>query len=317
MKTSIAVWALTMFASLIQAVPGFAQNPAAWDAVAPVACEGAEQPGNLLRNGSFEGGLLYWHGIEPEKQKLVRGDAAVGQYALRIDKGFVISAPFVARRGEPVTVSFFVKGQEPGTVDVSMPPSAREVGQKAHRLWTSGAGQRAKFGTEWQRVSFTWNADVPPDGFWPNPHYMVQIGGSSPLLVDGVTVTLGKQGTSAYVPRREIEIIADCPDLPGYEGAKANLFDRGAAPRVTAHAANSGSVPRTVTLRWQLFDYEGERAVGEPLEKKVTIRPGQTASETVPMKLTAGGTVLARVSVLDGATELDKSDFPLTSLPYP
>jgi hypothetical protein len=278
-----------------------------------------QEPQNLIRNGSFEGGLLYWHGIEPDKQKLVRGDAAVGDYALRIDKGFVMSAPFVARRGEPVTVSFFVKGDKPGIVDVSMPPSAREVGQKAHRLWTSGAGQTAKFGTEWQRVSFTWNADVSPDGFWPYPHYMVQLGGgaSAPFLVDGVTVTLGKQGTPAYVPRREVEIIADCPDLPGYEGAKANFFDRGATPRVTAHVANSGPQPRTVTLHWQLFDYEGERAVGEPLAKKVTIPAGKTVSETIPIKLTAVGTVLAHVSVLDGQTELDKSDFPLTSLPYP
>ena len=147
-----------------------------------VAAERTEEPGNLLRNGSFEGGLLYWHGVDPEKHKLVRNDAAVGEYALRIDKGYVMSAPFVAKRGEAVTVSLFVKGDKPGTVDVSMPPSAREVGQRNGRLWTRGAGQTAKFTTEWQRVSFTWKADVPQDGFWPHPHYMVQLGGgvSSP-----------------------------------------------------------------------------------------------------------------------------------------
>ena len=32
-------------------------------------------PENLLRNGSFEGGLLYWHGIDPEKHRLVREGA--------------------------------------------------------------------------------------------------------------------------------------------------------------------------------------------------------------------------------------------------
>ena len=37
---------------------------------------------NLLLNGSFEGGLLYWHNIRPERQRVVRGDAKVGQYAL-------------------------------------------------------------------------------------------------------------------------------------------------------------------------------------------------------------------------------------------
>ena len=57
---------------------------------------GPTATGNLLRNGSFEGGLLYWHGVDADKQKLIRGDAAVGEYALRIDKGYVMSAPFVA-----------------------------------------------------------------------------------------------------------------------------------------------------------------------------------------------------------------------------
>ena len=279
----------------------------------------ADAPQNLLRNGSFEGGLLYWHGVEPDKHKLVHGGAAVGEYALRIDKGYVMSAPFVARPGEALTVSFFVKGDKPGTVDVSLPPSAREVGQKSNRLWSKGAGQTAEFGTKWKRVSFTWKADVPQDGFWPNPHYLVQIGGgnSSPFIIDGITVVQGTTGTPVYVPRSEIEIVADCPDLPGYEGAKANLFERGASPRVTAHVSNPGATPRDVLVRWQLFDYEGERPIGDAVEKKCTIAPGATISESAPMKLVAVGMVLARVSVRSGQTEIDRSDLPLTSLPYP
>ena len=66
-------------------------------------------PENLLRNGSFEGGTLYWHQVAAPDQTLVK-DAKVGEYALRIAKGNVMSAPFVAERGEPMTVSFFVKG---------------------------------------------------------------------------------------------------------------------------------------------------------------------------------------------------------------
>jgi len=153
--------------------------------------------GNLLRNGSFEGGMLYWHNLETNDYSLVRGSGIVGEYSLCLKKGFVMSAPFVAQRGEPFTVSFFVRGDKPGVVHVSMPPSAREVGTKADRLWTRGAGQTAKFGTNWQRVSFTWMADVPPDGFWPYPHYLVQIGGgntSLPIYIDGVTVTPGREG---------------------------------------------------------------------------------------------------------------------------
>ena len=265
--------------------------------------------------------MLYWHNLEPDDYSLVRGGAAVGEYSLCLKKGFVMSAPFVAQRGEPFTLSFFVRGDRPGVVDVSMPPSAREVGTKADRLWTRGAGQTAKFGTNWQRVSFTWTADVPPDGFWPYPHYLVQIGGgntSLPIYIDGVTVTPGREGTTTYVPRREIEVLAECPDLPGYAGAKANLFERGASPRVTAHVSNPVRETRTVTVRWQLFDYEDERSIGEAVEKKLTLAPGQTISETVPLKLSAVGMVLARVSVLDARlSTLDSSELPLTSLPYP
>ncbi|MEO8352410.1 MAG: hypothetical protein ABI680_11810 [Chthoniobacteraceae bacterium] len=99
-------------------------------------------PENQLRNGSFEGGLLYWHKIQPQEQTLVR-DAEVGEYALRIAKGNVMSAPFVADRGEPMTVSFFVKGEKPGRVGVQMPPSAREPGQKSKRLWTREASAQS------------------------------------------------------------------------------------------------------------------------------------------------------------------------------
>jgi hypothetical protein len=34
-------------------------------------CLGAE---NLLRNGSFEGSLLYWHNIDPAVHRLARGE---------------------------------------------------------------------------------------------------------------------------------------------------------------------------------------------------------------------------------------------------
>jgi len=171
-------------------------------AVALTLTSALAAPENRLRNGSFEGGTLYWHQIDPKKDTLVR-DGAVGEFALRIAKGNVMSAPFVAERGQPMTVSFFVKGEQPGRVGVQMPPSAREPGTKAKRLWMREAEQGAEIGTEWKRVSFTWLADVPPDGIWPNPHYLVQIGGhDKPILIDGVTVTLGKEGTPAYVPRR-------------------------------------------------------------------------------------------------------------------
>ncbi len=290
-----------------------------------VAASSSPAAGNLLRNGSFEGGLLYWHGIEPGKQRLVRGDARCGEYALRIEKGYVMSAPFVARRGERFTVSLFARAEQKGQVRVSMPPSARADGQRSGRLWTREGSRSAEVGTNWQRVSFTWPADVPPSGFWPHPHYMVQIEASGPgaLTVDGVTVTAGDAGAPEYVPRRPMEVVAECPDLPGYEGARGNLFDRGATVRVTAHASNPGAEARDVLLRWQLVDYEGVTPLGEAVEKKVRIEGRKTVSETVPLRLAASGCVLARVGLFDaestGASRsaIDASDLPLTSLPYP
>ncbi len=303
-------------------------------------------PENLLRNGSFEGGLLYWHQIDPKNDTLVR-DAAVGEFALRIAKGNVMSAPFVAVRGEPMTVSFFVKGEKPGRVGVQMPPSAREPGTKAHRLWQREAEQTAEITTEWQRVSFTWKADVPPDGFWPNPHYLVQIGGfDQPILIDGVTVVLGKEGTPAYVPRREVEAVLECTNLPGWNGAAGNAFPKEATAQMTAHISNPSDRTRTVTVLWQLMDYEGENEAysyreweGPPIsgpigrhdlkgtknmgskslstKYEVEIQPGKTVSTKHEIRLFPTGCVLARVTVLESAKVLDSSEIPLTSLPYP
>ena len=282
-------------------------------------------PENLLRNGSFEGGTLYWHQIDPKNDTLVR-DAKVGEFALRIAKGNVMSAPFVAVRGEPMTVSFFVKGEKPGRVGVQMPPSAREPGTKAHRLWQREAEQSAEITTEWQRVAFTWKADVPPDGFWPNPHYLVQIGGfDQPILIDGVTVTVGKDGTPAYVPRHEVEVVAECTNLPGWDGAAGNAFEKGATAQVVAHVSNLSKLEEKFRVRWQLFDYEGEKPAGPMVEKEIVVRSGKTVSETVPLKLTASGCVFARVEVHYAALSkvehrtswVDSSEIPLTSLPYP
>ncbi len=278
-----------------------------------------ESQENLLRNGSFEGGLLYWHGIDPAKHRLVSGDARVGPYALRIEKGYVMSAPFVARRGQTFTVSLWARGERNGEIHVQMPPSAREEGQRAKRLWCREGTKVAPVTNEWRRLSFTWPADVPPSGFWPEPHYMVLIGAndSTPLLVDGVTVTAGDRGTEDYVPRREVEIVADCPELPGYEGPRGNFLDRGTTVRLTAHVSHAAPRAREVTVRWQFIDYEGILPLGAPVERKAQIPPGGTIHETASLTLPATGTILARLSVLSGSTVIDSSDFPLTALPYP
>lgn len=130
---------------------------------------------NLLRNGSFEGGMLCWHNVTPKDFALVK-EGRNGEFACRLTNGMLMSAPFVAVRGRPFTVSFWARGA--GTVRVQMPPSAREEGTRAKRLWVREAEQSAKLTTHWQGLHFTWNADVPASGFWPQPHYLVQIGGT-------------------------------------------------------------------------------------------------------------------------------------------
>jgi hypothetical protein len=51
---------------------------------------GAQPPANLLKNGSFEGGTRYWYEIGGKQ--LIHGDAAQGEYAIHIPKGYLISA---------------------------------------------------------------------------------------------------------------------------------------------------------------------------------------------------------------------------------
>lgn len=301
MPRSVLAMLLSVAAALVPAVD---QPPAT----------GKPAIGNLLRNGSFEGGLLYWHNIEPRIHRLVEGRN--GAHALRIEQKNVMSAPFVCVRGKPITASFWVKGDAAGEVRVQLPPSAREVGHNHGRLWKGEATRTIPITTSWQRVTVSMPADVPQDGFWPHPHYLLQIEGSVPLTVDGVVVTQEAQGAPDYIPRRAVEVLASCADLKGYT-VDGNLLERGQSVRVAAHASNPGSTAQTVTLRWQLIDYEGSEPRGPASERQVTIAPGQTVQEVAELELETPGTVLARVSVINAGKLIDSSDQPLTSLPYP
>jgi len=270
--------------------------------------------GNLLRNGSFEGGKRYWY--DTDDKELVRGDAAHGEYALRIPKGFFQSAAFELAPGKEVTISFSAKAEAETTIGWQCSPCAREIGTKHGLTWGLKARHPIKIGTTWQRCSVTFTPNVPQDGFWPRPTYMLQLGdGDRPWLLDAVTVTYGP--APAYVPWRPVEVQVDCPDLKGYRDPSANLLEKGATVTLAGAASNPGAEERKVTLRWQLFDYEGERPVGEAVEKQVTLPPGKVVAESVPMKLSATGLVLARCSAIADGRTLDRSDLPLCSLPYP
>ncbi|MFN3151543.1 carbohydrate binding domain-containing protein [Bremerella sp.] len=276
----------------------------------------ANQSENRLRNGSFEGGLLYWHGVKSDQHSLVT-PGREGAYALRMEHGSVMSAPWIATPGKDYTVSFWIKGDSEGSVRVQMPPSARETAHKAGRLWTREATQSAPFNDQWQRVSFTWTADVPSNGFWPKSHYMVQIESKTPIQIDGVTVTEGKSGTDRYIAHADVEALSICTNLPGYLGAAGNAFNRGENATIAGHFHNPTTDSTTLVATWQLIDYEGTVPVSEKKTETVELAPGETITIEKIFPLDHTGCVLARVTATVDGKVVNQSDFPVTSLPYP
>lgn len=141
-----------------------------------LCCSEAVALENMVRNGSFEGGLLYWHN---QKGKEIVEGGKVGRFALQISKGWTLSAPIPMERNLEYTISLWARsaGGE-SRVSVGMPPMAREVAVKAKRIWTKGAARDFVLSTDWQRISVTFAADVKRHGFWPLPLYGVFLGAS-------------------------------------------------------------------------------------------------------------------------------------------
>jgi hypothetical protein len=278
------------------------------------------QTGNLVKNGSFEGGMRYW--FETEGKTLVKGDAASGEYALRIDKEGIASAAFLLVQGKPVTFSFSAKSVGgDATMGWQLTPCSREIGAKNGLTWGMRHAHPVKLTGEWKRYSCSFTPTASQDGFWPTPTYMIQIGDCDrPFLVDAVTISYGEgqsSGAGAYLPRREIEVQADSPDLKGYRDESGNLAEKGSTVSVVGVASNPQRSDRKITLRWQLFDYEGTNPVSDAVEKTFLVPAGKVVSDSVPMKLTATGLVLARVSAVENQEVIDSSDLPICSLPYP
>jgi len=273
---------------------------------------------NLIRNGSFEGGMLYWH--DQKNKEIVEG-GKVGRYAFKMSDGWSLSAPISLERDDIYTISLWVKSTGgPSRINVGMPPMAREVATDSGRIWTKGSTTGFDVTDEWQRISVTYKADVKRTGFWPLPQYGVFLGASKdrpPVLVDGVTLIKGAEGTTDYIPRSPIEVVANPTNLPGYLGAAGNMYKKGATATLDGYVSNPGTKPTSLTVRWQLIDYEGTAPLAAPIDTPITLAPGETQKIPVALPLTATGTVLARLSALDTqGNRIDSSDLPLTSLPY-
>jgi len=273
---------------------------------------------NLVRNGSFEGGMLYWH--DHNGKEIVVG-GKVGQYAYQISKGWSLSAPIPMERDADYTISMWARSVEgESRVSIGMPPMGREAAKNAGRIWTKGATKAFDLTTEWKRISVTYKADVKPFRVWTLPNYGVFIGASDKrpaVQVDGVTVVKGTQGSDDYIPRSQIEVVATPTNLPGYRGAAGNMYKKDATATLDGFISNPTNTEKEITVRWQLMDYEGVMAHAAPIDKKIRLKAGETVKIPISMPLSATGTVLARVSALDrDGNRIDSSDIPLCSLPY-
>jgi len=288
---------------------------AGWLCLLLAGSAGAQQ--NLLRNGSFEGSVRYWFNVH--RGMLDANDAACGRTALRVagDKA-VQSGAFPLERGRPVTISMFVRAEKKGHVSLSLFPSHREIAQRAGLVWSRQGATVLPVTTTWRRVSATLRRDVKAGGgWWPNHTFMISLHSKEPFVLDGVTAAYDDDG-KAYRPRRALEVVADAPDLPGFTSPSANLLGRGATVTVRAAVHNPGKAPRSVAVRWQVLDYRGRRTFGRPVERKVTVGPGGTVEQDQAIRLEGVGLMLIRVSALGAGGEVvDRSDLPLTVLPYP
>lgn len=287
------------------------------------AASAAGASGNLLKNGSFEGDLLYWHDLSPSKNRLLEVEEAHGRYVLGLmpqDRGGeVFSAPVLCEKDTTYTISFTARSDRPdGRLRVGFTPAARDPARSRERVWDKDAYETVKVGTTAERHSVTFKTDVPQTGFWPRPTYMAIFLAVDPIQIDAVTVTPDGAGRREYVPRTPFEVVASSPQLTREEGYREHgyLFDVGKPVTVEGHAFNPSDRDADLTLRFQLHDYHGV-PVAEPVDKRVTVPAGSTVTESARMTLDHSGALLARVTVLEGDDEIDSSQIPFTTLRYP
>lgn len=270
---------------------------------------------SLLRNGSFEGTTRYWHHVGEIQ---LRSPGAVhGDYALEIRRGTIQSAAFALRPGSTVTLAFSARADKPTTIGWQFVPCDRVLAARYGLYEGMKTRHPIKLETEWKRYTFTFVPNLPQTEVWPRPTYMLQFGeAAAPWLLDAVSVSY-EPSTETYVSSADVEVALESPDLKGYTDPSANLLEKGQSVKLVALALNPRSTARQTTLRWQAFDYEGVRPLGEPIEKTVTIPPCKAIREEVTMKLPAAGLVLVRCSAVANRQVIHFSDLPLSSLPYP
>ncbi|RMD74163.1 MAG: hypothetical protein D6820_17275, partial [Lentisphaerae bacterium] len=163
---------------------------------------------NLLRNGSFEGSNRYWYGLKERKKtiKIVKTDAADGNYALECRSGYIYSGSFKIPPGATVTISCALKAIGPDAKFRGLLcPNSRNAGVPPFRLFWGKSGWGTKVDWKgWRRVS--WTVKIPDEKFkwrdhtwWDRKGWFYLPGGNN-VMIDSISLTLNGKGKEGYVP---------------------------------------------------------------------------------------------------------------------
>ncbi len=275
---------------------------------------------NLLRNGSFEGGLRYWYGAG--EANCARMEEKRGAF-LRVNDGFIWSGCFQLAPGSRVTIAADVRAATAeGKVHFYLVPNSRACGVEPFKLFfgNSGVGREVRE-REWTRAH--WTLDIPDENFaWENPHWwdrkgwMLFISGKA-LDIDAVTLTVDDLGIDQYVGESVVEV-AVTARLQGDPMQHWNLLEPGVALELASTLHNPGPEPRTVSWIHAVTDYTGARVLKGIPGGSATLAPGETRVEKWRTEFPGKGLMLARTRVLDSNGAIaGSSDLPVTVLAFP
>jgi hypothetical protein len=281
--------------------------------------------GNLLRNGSFEGSLKYWHrGLDSTIELVKAGRPVSGRSPCSIrfsDERITWSAPFILEPGSTVTVSCDLGSvQGDGLFRFYLAPTCRSAGKEPFRpFWGASGKEIAVTWKEWKRVS--WVITIPDEKvldyrtWWDGRTWMLMLVGRSTQL-DDLAVIPG-DGRNEFRPFSPIEVTETPTNLPAWKPT-CRILEKGFDAELETAVFNPGASACDVTVRWQLLDFTGSRVLEELGTSDLALKALATTLRRHTVKLTTSGLVLARATVLDpNGSVLGVSDAPLTTLPFP
>ena len=280
--------------------------------------------GNLLRNGSFEGSLKYWHRGLDSTIELVKSRAVGGrsQCSMRFsDQRITWSAPFLLEPGSTVTVSGDLRSEQgDGLFHFYLAPTCRSAGKEPFRpFWGNSGKEAAVTWKDWKRVS--WVIAIPDEKvldyrtWWDGRTWTLMLMAKS-VHVDDLAVILGGDQKD-FRPFSSIEVTEMPTNLPAWKST-CRILEKGFGAELETAVFNPSASARDITVRWQLLDFTGSRILQEIGRSDLSLKSHATGLLRHRVALNANGLVLSRATVLDpNGSVLGRSDAPLTTLPFP